>query len=197
MTLSLVLIAMGIGVVAEIIARILRLWLFRHWSLAILNIVVVYGFVMGGVAVVARPLGSSAAFLLAAAIGFAYELANLQFLHFWRFPDERVSSANARLAVIVVISLFWGCVPLVALQAQAALRRSAFVGANLSPLEQLNEREHLLIDKLADLQQRTRDVEAKLEAVRQRKERLLRRREVSGPGTTPRATPSTAHEEMK
>ncbi|MBI3782153.1 MAG: hypothetical protein HY270_02010 [Deltaproteobacteria bacterium] len=188
MTPHLILIATGIGVVAEAVARILRLWLFRHWSLAIFNAVVVYGLIMGGVAAQARQLGTMGMFTTAAAIGLAYELANLRVLHFWRFPDERAATPGGQIAVIVVLSLLWGLVPMATLQASASLRHASFVESPPSPLEQINQRERLLLQKLDDLHARTKTVEEKLAAVRERKERLLRkleRRQAGGARRTP------------
>ncbi|HVM96594.1 MAG TPA: hypothetical protein VMT89_09405, partial [Candidatus Acidoferrales bacterium] len=124
MLLPLILTAMAIGVIAEIVARVLRLWLFRHWSLAVVNIVVVYGLVMGGLASQARLLGSLGMFASAAAIGAAYEVANLRLLHFWRFPDERVATSGGQVAVIALLTILWVLVPMATLQAFGWVRHN-------------------------------------------------------------------------
>lgn len=177
-----ILIGMAIGVVAEIVARVLRLWLFRHPLLVLFNIVVVYGLIMGGLASRLRPLGVLSVFAAAVIIGLAYELANLQFLHFWRFPDERGDGSAARAAMVVVISLLWGVVPLATAQAELSLRRMHLFGPPPSKIEALNERERLLIERREALQLRLRDVENRLRAVEKRRKRLQPNREPRQPG---------------
>jgi hypothetical protein len=179
---KLILIGMAIGVVAEIVARALRLWLYRHPLLVLLNIVVVYGLIMGGLASRLRPLGALFVFAAAAIIGLSYELANLQFLRFWRFPDERGDSSGARAAMVVVISLLWGLVPLLTAQAELSLRRTHLFGPPPSPIEVLNERERLLIERREALQLRLRDVDNRLRAIEKRRKRLQPRREPRQPG---------------
>jgi hypothetical protein len=170
-----IVIGMLIGVIAEIIARVLRLWLFRHPLLALLNVLVVYGLIMGALASRIRPLGALLTFAIAAAVGLAYELANLQFLRFWRFPDERDDGSAGRAAMVLVISLLWGLVPLITARAEIGLRRGNLFGQLASPAEELDQRQRVLLEKRGELQNRLRDVETRLRAIDRRKQRLHRK----------------------
>lgn len=186
------LIGAALGVAAEIVARVLRLWLFRHPLLAALNVVVVYGLIMGGLASQLRAAGPLPVFAAAFTIGLAYELANLQFLHFWHFPDQRSDASPARAAMVVVICLLWGVVPLVIAQGELSLRQAKFFGPPPDPMAVLDGRERDLLQKQDVLQQRLRDVEDRLRDVRKRKERLQSKRQLHAP----RQRGDVANEEM-
>jgi hypothetical protein len=168
-----ILVGMAIGVIAELVARILHVWIFRHWSLALLNIVLLYGVVMGGLASLIRPLGVVGVFGTAVLIGSIGELANLQFLHFWKFPDGRSDGSGARAAMIVVISLLWGAVPLMVSEVQRGLRQASVRATMQDPVEYLDARERTLLEKQEGLQQRLHEIESRLQALRTRREREL------------------------
>ncbi len=166
-------IALGIGLVAELAAYVLGLRTYRVRWIALLNIVVGYGFVMGGLAAAWKSLGNGPIFLIAFFIGLTYEIANATALHWWEF-NQASQSGSRRPAVILILALLCGIVPLVTVELHAAARRWA-TASNASPLEQLKEREVGLVNKLDQLRTQTRNVESKLDALRQRKGRLLER----------------------
>jgi len=176
-------IGMAIGVVTEVAAYLLRLWVYHQPQTPIVNIVVMFGFIMGGLACSVRVLGLLGAFVSAFVIGLLYEIANLSVLRWWYFPDERLGFIRGNAQIVLVIAVLWGVVPVVIARAQTALpkaQRSAVPAA--SRVERLNQREKELMEKLATVQQRARDIEAKLAEIRAAKEALVARQAVRRPG---------------
>ncbi len=181
--LRCMLIGMAIGVVTESAARLLRLWIYHQPQTPIINVVVVFGIIMGGVASYAHTIGLVAAFAVAFAVGLVYEVANLRFLHWWYFPDERLAFIRGNAQIVVVIALLWGAVPVMIARAQTVLPKLQRAAVpNETRLEQLNRREKELMDKLAAVQQRAGDIEAKLAEVRALKQALTARQAVRKPG---------------
>jgi hypothetical protein len=172
--LAYVLIGMVFGVVTEVCARLLNLWVYRQSQTAVLNIIAVCGLVMGSIAMLVPRYGMLPAFAIGCAVGLAYEVANLAFLEWWEFPEQRLGVIRGHAAVVVVMSLGWGAVPLITARVHAALPRSIrFEAPRQSALEKLNEREKVLIGKLDAARQRVQDIESRLEAVRRRKQLVL------------------------
>jgi hypothetical protein len=76
---------------------------------------------------------------------------------------------------------------------QMVLAPSAFGADVQAKIEQLNQREKQLIEKLDAVRQRERGIETKLEQVRRRKQALLSKQKglpVKVPGATPVHTPA-------
>jgi hypothetical protein len=178
-----------IGVATEILARAFKLWIYRQQQTPILNVILMFTFVMGGVASLVPRVGLLPVFFIAFAIGLLYEIANLQWLDWWYFPDERLGFLRGHKTIVVVIAVLWGAVPVMIAGAQTQLPKTSLLQLGLQKpsrtpasrearLEALNEREKQLIDKLEDLRQRERDVETRLDEIRARKEALLARPEV-------------------
>jgi hypothetical protein len=186
------LIGMVIGVAMEVAARTLRLWIYHQPQTPMLNVVAMFGVIMGGIASLVPRIGLAPAFVLAVAVGLGYEIANLQLLNWWYFPDERLWFIRGHTAIVVVIALLWGLTPVVIAGAQAALPGARNMAASRqSRLEALAEREKQLLEKLEGLQQRERDIQTRLEELRVLKQALLARQAVHPPGaqTTPVPTP--------
>ncbi len=188
-----ILIGSLIGVATEIMARAFKLWVYRQPQTPILNVIVMFSLVMGGVASLVPRIGLLPVFLIGFAIGLLYEIANLQWLDWWYFPGERLSLLRGHTAIVLVIALLWGAVPVMIASAQAGIPKTSLRKVSLPKparttasrqqrLEALNEREKQLIDKLEDLRQRERDVETRLGEARARKEALLARQAVRRPG---------------
>lgn len=114
--LRVFLIAVIIGAVSELLARTGRLWVYHRPVLAALNIVFMFGLVMGGVALLAPRLGLAGVFAVGFAIGLAYEIANLAVLHWWFFPDDRLLFLRGQTACAVGVAVAWGIVPVAAAQ---------------------------------------------------------------------------------
>jgi hypothetical protein len=188
--LRCMLIGIVIGVAAEIVARAFNLWIYRQPQTPILNVIAMFGLVMGGVAALAPKIGVKSAFVIAFAIGLAYEFANLRLLDWWYFPGERLGFIHGNAAIAVVIALLWGAVPIVITLAQSRLPHPRrLMAPTQTRLEALAVRERQLIGKLEALRQRERDVEARLDQTRAMKEALLARQAVRQLGTRD-ATPT-------
>lgn len=115
------LISMVIGVAGEVSARTLRLWIYRKAYTPLINIVVMFGVIMGGIAALAPRVGVLPIFFIAFAVGLVYEIANLYVLDWWYFPDERLAFVRGHAAIVVVIALLWGSVPVVTAGVRAAV----------------------------------------------------------------------------
>jgi hypothetical protein len=107
-------IAIGIviGIVGEAGARILDLWRYRAAHYPILNVLLMFGVVMGTVAMLAATLSWVTVFAIAFGIGLAYEVVNLAYLDWWRFPNDRLGPFRGPTACAVAIAVAWGAVPL-------------------------------------------------------------------------------------
>ncbi|MBI4515012.1 MAG: hypothetical protein HY699_04250 [Deltaproteobacteria bacterium] len=105
-------IALVIGVAGETNAYCQRLWVYRRPIYPVLNVLLMFGLVMGGLASMASQLGLATVFAIGFAVGVVYEIANLRWLHWWEFPGERLYFLRGHGPVVVAISLFWGGVPL-------------------------------------------------------------------------------------
>jgi hypothetical protein len=177
--LRYVLIGMAIGVVTELVARTLRLWIYQKPQTPVLNVVIVFGLIMGGLASRTKLLGLPVVMGVAFAIGVLYEVANLRVLKWWHFPNERLAFIRGHAAIVVVLALLWAAVPAVIGKVQRTLPRAGrtFV-SGASRLERLNQREQQLMRKLDGLHERARAVETQLEDVRLLKQALLGRQAV-------------------
>lgn len=188
--LAYVLIGMTLGVITEMCARLLKLWVYRQPQTLLLNVIVVFGLVMGAIATLVPRHGMLPAFVIGCAVGLAYELANLAFLEWWDFPQQRLGFIRGHAAIVVVLSLGWGMVPLITARVHAAVPRPTPVAsARPSAVERLNEREKLLIQKLDALRQRQGDLERRLADVRRRKQLALEKQAARAAGR-PAARPS-------
>jgi hypothetical protein len=110
-----------IGIATELNARALRLWIYRSPWIRIINVLVMFGMVMGAIASLVPTFGLVAGFLIAFGIGLSYEIVNLNFFRWWRFPDERLGFVRGHTAIVVVIAILWGIVPLMTLAIETAL----------------------------------------------------------------------------
>lgn len=170
---------MVIGVATELTARTFRLWIYHQRQTPVLNVVIMFGLIMGGLASRTRPLGLPVVVGIAFGIGLLYEIANLRVLKWWYFPNERLAFIRGHAAIIGVLALLWGAVPLMIVGVQRVMPK---VGRTLitgdSRLERLNQRERQLSQKLDGLRERARAVETQLDEVRLLKQALLGRRAV-------------------
>jgi hypothetical protein len=192
--LAYVLIGLVFGVVTEAGARFLKLWVYHQPQTLVLNVIVVFGLIMGAIATLVPRYGMLPAFVIGCAVGFAYEVANLAFLKWWDFPGERLGFIRGHAAIVLVLSLGWGLVPVATAKVYASLPRPPRVAApRQSPMDKLNEREKALIEKLEALRNRERDVESRLDDVRRRKQLVLEKqtvRKIERPPTRPTAQPT-------
>jgi len=188
--LRCIVISMIIGALTEATARLLKLWLYGQPQTAILNIVGVFGFIMGGIAGLVPQIGAGAAFGLAAVVGMLYEIANLRLLHWWHFPAERLLFIRGHHAIVLVLTMLWGVLPVLTATVNASMRRSDVPTTIEGRLEVLNAQEKHLLEGLDAVRQRERTIQARLDRVRQKKQILLERQGMRPPRTTHEAPPS-------
>lgn len=115
------LAAVAVGILTEVLARIFRLWLYRRSSYSVLNVLLMFGAVMGGLSLAVPALGFLPAFLVAAGIGYGYEQLNFSRLEWWHFPEDRFLVFRGRQACALSVGALWGLVPLVVHQLSQTL----------------------------------------------------------------------------
>jgi len=198
------LIGIVLGAAVEFGAWTLRLWVYRQPQTAVLNVVLMFGVLMGGLASMVPVIGVLPVYGLGFAVGLFYEMLNLRVLQWWEFPGERLAFVRGHTAIVLALAVAWGAVPVFIASAQAALpgpRVLLDVAKRVEPrpertkvpikvrLERINEKERRLLEKIEAVQERERDLQNRLAEVRAHKQMLLDRRAVSRPGQ-PEATPT-------
>lgn len=111
--LTLCAVSLVMGIVTEALAYGLKLWLYRKASLRVLNIVLVFGLIYGGMSWLLADQGVLAQFVAGAGFGLAYEIVNDRWLKAWYFPGGTLTWLRGQPAVIGV-GLAWGLVPVIA-----------------------------------------------------------------------------------
>ena len=109
--LRCIVIGCVIGAGGEFAARKLDLWVYRAPRYPILNVIVVFGIIMGGVASMLPALGVLLSCTIAFAIGLGYEVVNLRLLRWWYFPGERLLFIHGHAGIVVALGALWGLVP--------------------------------------------------------------------------------------
>jgi hypothetical protein len=99
----------AIGALSEGAAYYQRLWVYRNLTYPIVNVLVVFGLVMGGLASRGAAWGLGAVYAAGAAVGLAYEWLNLALLGWWSFPGERLLVFRGHAAIVTALG--WGVVP--------------------------------------------------------------------------------------
>ncbi len=188
--LRCVVIGMLIGVATEVVARTFRLWVYHQRHTPVLNVLIVFGLIMGALASRMRPLGLPLVTGIAVGVGLAYEIANLRVLKWWYFPNDRLAVIRGHATIVVVLALLWGAVPGMIVAVQKAIPRVSQAVLGVSRLERLNQRERQLSRKLDGLRERVRAVETQLDEVRLLKQTLLGRRAVRQLGSEANPTPT-------
>jgi len=102
-----------VGLVTETIARTGRLWIYRKPINPVINILIMFGLVMGGLSLVVPTLGHGPVLLIAAAIGYGYEHFNFAVLGWWDFPGDRFLVFKGKQACALSVGVLWGLAPLI------------------------------------------------------------------------------------
>jgi hypothetical protein len=102
-----------VGFVTETLARTARLWIYRKPIYPMINILIMFGLVMGGLSLVIPTLGHGTVLLIAAAIGYGYEQFNFAVLKWWDFPDDRFLVFEGKQACALSVGALWGLAPLI------------------------------------------------------------------------------------
>ena len=107
------LLAILVGLLVEVAARAGRFWVYRKPIYPVINVIAVFGLVMGGFALAVPALGHWPVFLAAWAIGYGYEQLNFAVLQWWVFPGDRFLLFVGRQACAISVGALWGLVPLI------------------------------------------------------------------------------------
>ncbi len=102
-----------VGVLGETIARVARLWIYRKPIYPVINILLMFGLVMGGLSLAVPTLGPVPVIVIAAALGYGYELLNFSYLEWWDFPGDRFLVFEGKQACALCVGALWGLVPLI------------------------------------------------------------------------------------
>jgi hypothetical protein len=104
-------IGVGLGVASEALARALGLWVYRAPRYPVLNVLGMFGAVMGGLSLLGPELGIGGLFAIGWGVGFGYEWLNFLALGWWRFPDDRFLIFRGRGSCAASVATLWGLVP--------------------------------------------------------------------------------------
>lgn len=108
-----ILLGMALGVVSEILAYAADWWKYHKTVSPLINILIMFGLVMGPLSLLQPTLGVVGVFALGFLIGYAYEWANFLKLDWWVFPGERFLVFRGRQGCASAVAVMWGFVPLI------------------------------------------------------------------------------------
>ena len=119
--LACVISALIIGAGTETLARALNLWRYHRPSTPILNVLIMFSLLQGGL--IAAGIGHSQSLLAITPVlimaggllGLAYEAINLFRLKAWYFPPTTLTFLGSPIDKAVVIGAAWGFVPVLTL----------------------------------------------------------------------------------
>jgi hypothetical protein len=107
------LVGVLMGVAGEGMARAGQLWLYRRPLYPVVNVLMMFGVVMGGLSLLVPYAGAAIVFLLGVALGYAYEWWNLARLDWWYFPHDRFLVFRGKQGCALAVAALWGTVPVV------------------------------------------------------------------------------------
>lgn len=102
-----------VGLATEILARIGRFWVYCKPINPAINILIMFGLVMGGLSLAIPTLGHGPVLLIAAAIGYVYEQLNFAVLGWWDFPGDRFLVFEGKQACALSVGALWGLTPVI------------------------------------------------------------------------------------
>ena len=100
-----------IGALSEVAARAFHFWLYRNPVYPVVNVVLMFGLVMGGLSLLVPHVGLAVVFLLGLSVGYAYEWLNFAALDWWHFPHDRFLAFRGKQGCAVSVAVLWGTVP--------------------------------------------------------------------------------------
>ncbi|AXQ28518.1 hypothetical protein D0B54_07395 [Solimonas sp. K1W22B-7] len=112
--LKFVAVSMFLGVLVEILARALRLWVYTPPRMVAVNVLVTVGLLFGTLAWLTQGSALPVQFLCGAIIGIAYEALNFAGLNAWTFPGNRLGPLKGRTALTIGVGMAWGLYPVLA-----------------------------------------------------------------------------------
>lgn len=112
----------GIGLLCELTARLGKLWLYQKPLYPVLNILLMFGIVMGALSLLVPRSGLLPIFIIATAIGYVYEKINFNHLHWWVFPGDKFLVFNGKEACARSVAILWGVTPLISYFVQSTMQ---------------------------------------------------------------------------
>lgn len=103
------LVGAVVGCGAELVAWRLKLWQYRSVLTPWVNVLFMFGVVMGWVASTSH--SDVLKFAVAGFIGLSYELMNACIWRAWFFPDERLGPFRGYSAISLALGTAWAAVP--------------------------------------------------------------------------------------
>lgn len=110
---------MLIGVLAEWLAALGGLWVYRSRAWLVSNVIIVFGLAMGTVSTSALTWSQQA--IVAGALGLAYEWGNTAVLKAWRFPQQRWAWLPSPCGIGALLALAWAMVPIIVSESLSAM----------------------------------------------------------------------------
>lgn len=104
----------AIGALAELLSLLLGLWVYRRRWLRIFSVLVVFGLVFGALSSIVAAQPVLVRFVAGAALGVAYEGANLLWLRLFAFQEPVASLIPNRLLLTLTAGVPWGAIPAIA-----------------------------------------------------------------------------------
>ncbi|RJF80794.1 hypothetical protein D3874_27305 [Oleomonas cavernae] len=109
--LTFVAAAAFLGVLTEIQAGALRLWIYTPRRMVVINVLVTVGLLFGTTAWLTSGISLPIQFLCGALLGIAYEALNFAGLNGWYFPNNKLWFLKGRAALTVGVGVAWGLYP--------------------------------------------------------------------------------------
>lgn len=116
MILHAMLLGIAVGVVGETTANLLSLWTYAKQISPLLNILGMFGALMGTVSLLSSAGWGAGGWVATGVVGFVigygYEWANFLRLAWWTFPNDRFLIFRGRQGCALSVGVLWGIVPL-------------------------------------------------------------------------------------
>ncbi|PLW69859.1 hypothetical protein [Pseudohalioglobus lutimaris] len=102
---------MAFGIGAEAVARSARWWIYHKPSSPVINVLLMFGIVMGTLSAQVTQWGALQVTLIAFAIGYIYEIANFKWLCWWYFPDNKFLVFRGEQGCAISVACLWAAIP--------------------------------------------------------------------------------------
>lgn len=110
-----ILLGIIVGIIAELLAYTLKLWLYKHALFWVSNVLLMFGVVGGVMSYTAMQQGNLALAVFAMGmLGLVYEVVNIYKLKLWTFPAKTIPWLKGNTAVVATTAAWAGVPVLVA-----------------------------------------------------------------------------------
>ncbi|MDP9139889.1 MAG: hypothetical protein M3O62_03750 [Pseudomonadota bacterium] len=122
--LEFFVVSVLLGILMEILAHRLRLWIYTPPRMVVVNVLVTVGLLFGTLAWLAEGASLPIQFLCGALVGIAYEALNFAGLNAWTFPGSKLWFLKGRIALMIGVGMAWGLYPVLTTLLIRLLERS-------------------------------------------------------------------------